>query len=55
MRWLGGVRERPRAVFVTHGEEDAALALAARIGRERGFPVRVPGLGEAVDLQAARA
>ena len=55
MRWLGGVRERPRGVFVTHGEEDAALALAARIGRERGFPAHVPGLGEAVELQAAHA
>ncbi|MGE5124647.1 MAG: MBL fold metallo-hydrolase RNA specificity domain-containing protein [Betaproteobacteria bacterium] len=55
MRWLGGMRERPQAVFVTHGEEDAALALAARIGRERGFEARVPGLGEAVELQAARA
>jgi metallo-beta-lactamase family protein len=55
MRWLGGVRERPRAVFVTHGEEEAALALAARIGRERGFPAQVPGLGEAVELRAAHA
>lgn len=51
LRWLGGVRERPRAVFVTHGEEDAALALAARIERERGFATQVPGLGESVEIE----
>ncbi len=52
MRWLGGVRARPRTVFVTHGEEEAALALAARITRERGFAAHVPGLGETVELAA---
>jgi metallo-beta-lactamase family protein len=50
MRWLSAVTKPPRAVFVTHGEEEAALALAARIARERGFEARVPGLGEAVEL-----
>ena len=37
MRWLSGVRRAPRAVFVTHGEAEAAEALASRIARERGF------------------
>jgi len=37
-------------VFVTHGEEDAALALGARISKERGFPTHVPGLGETAEL-----
>ncbi|HTN51660.1 MAG TPA: MBL fold metallo-hydrolase, partial [Anaeromyxobacter sp.] len=50
MRWLSAVRSPPRGVFVTHGEKDAAEALAARIARERGFPARVPALGEAFDL-----
>jgi metallo-beta-lactamase family protein len=50
MRWLSSVGKPPRAVFVTHGEEEAALALAARIGRERGFDARVPALGESVAL-----
>jgi metallo-beta-lactamase family protein len=52
LRWLSGVRKAPRTVFVTHGEEDAALALAARIERERGFRTRVPELGETVELAA---
>ncbi len=53
LRWLSGMRGRPRRVFVTHGEEDAALALAARITRERGFATHVPELGETVALEAA--
>jgi metallo-beta-lactamase family protein len=50
LRWLSGVRTAPRTVFVTHGEPQAAEALAARIARERGFAARVPGHGEAFDL-----
>jgi metallo-beta-lactamase family protein len=46
MRWLSGVEEPPKAVFVTHGEAEAAFALAARITRERGFVTHVPDLGE---------
>jgi len=50
MRWLSGISRPPRAVFVTHGEEDAAEALAARIERGRGFRTHVPGPGESVEL-----
>jgi metallo-beta-lactamase family protein len=55
MRWLSGVRRTPRAVFVTHGEREAAEALAARIGRERGFEARVPAHGESFDLEPGLA
>ena len=51
LRWLSGL-EKPRTVFLTHGETEAALALAARITRERGFPTAVPGPGETVELGA---
>ena len=40
---------RPRAVYVTHGEPDAAGAFAARIGRDLGVDAHVPVLGETVD------
>jgi metallo-beta-lactamase family protein len=50
MRWLAGVKRPPHAIFVTHGEAEAAEALAARIVRERAFPTRVPALGEAAEL-----
>jgi metallo-beta-lactamase family protein len=52
LRWLSGVKGRPRTVFVTHGEVDAAEALAARVTRERGWTARVPALGEAFELTA---
>ncbi|MBI3932464.1 MAG: MBL fold metallo-hydrolase [Acidobacteria bacterium] len=51
LQWLSAV-QKPRCVFLTHGEEDAAEALAARIQRERGFPTRVPERDEVVDLGA---
>jgi metallo-beta-lactamase family protein len=51
LRWLSGMTKPPRRVFVTHGEEDAALALAARIGAERGFATHVPGPDETAELE----
>lgn len=50
LRWLSGVETRPQTVFCTHGEAEAAEALAARVTRERGFPTRVPAMGESFDL-----
>jgi metallo-beta-lactamase family protein len=50
LRWLSGVKRRPQAVFVTHGEADAAEALAARVTRERDFVTRVPAHGESFDV-----
>jgi metallo-beta-lactamase family protein len=50
LRWLSGVHRAPRAVFLTHGEADAAFALAARITRERGFPAHVPEPDASVEL-----
>lgn len=50
MRWLSGVTKAPRTVFVSHGEEDAALAFAAKIQTERGFKTHVPKHAERVVL-----
>src|SRR5262249_22235378 len=50
LRWLSAIDRPPRTVFLTHGEKDAAEALAARITKERGFPTHVPDLGETVEL-----
>jgi len=50
LRWLSDVKTPPKGVFLTHGEVDAAEALAARISKERGFPTHVPDLGETVAL-----
>ena len=50
VQWLSQVTPAPRRVFLTHGEADAAEALAAKITKERGFPTHVPSLGETVEL-----
>jgi len=52
MRWLSALRT-PRTIFLTHGEDEAAEALAARVTRERGWKAHVPGLGESVALETA--
>jgi metallo-beta-lactamase family protein len=52
LHWLSAIARPPRGVFVTHGEKDAAEALAARVTRERGFLARAPEHGEQVELAA---
>jgi metallo-beta-lactamase family protein len=52
LRWLSAVQAPPRTIFVTHGERNAANALAARVTRERGFAAYVPAHGEEVELRA---
>lgn len=42
MRWLGSLKAPPQRVFLTHGEPDAAEALAGEIRRNLGFDVEVP-------------
>ena len=50
MRWLSSIETRPRQTFVTHGEDEAAEAFAARLARERSWATHVPHLGETVLL-----
>jgi metallo-beta-lactamase family protein len=50
VRWLSAVDMPPRRVFLTHGEELAALALGALLQKERGFPTHVPSPDETVEL-----
>jgi metallo-beta-lactamase family protein len=50
LRWMSGIERPPRRVFLTHGEEEAAQALGARIARERGFPTHVPAQDESATL-----
>jgi metallo-beta-lactamase family protein len=50
LRWLSAVERPPRKVFLTHGEEEAAVAMAAHITRERGFPTSVPDPDQTVEL-----
>lgn len=52
LRWLSTLARPPRKIFVTHGEPEAAAALARRL-EDKGLPAHVPDLGERVDLVAA--
>ena len=52
LRWLGGFREKPKAVFVVHGEPAAAESFAAYLTETKGQPAFVPARGESVDLLA---
>jgi metallo-beta-lactamase family protein len=47
--WLQSARRPPRIVFATHGEPEAAAALAAAV-RARGWDGRAAELGQRVEL-----
>jgi len=51
LRWIRSAETPPRTVFVTHGEPDAAAALAARLRDDAGLRAQVPAMGEEVDLR----
>ena len=53
LAWMGTSPSTPGAVYVTHGEPDAADSLRARIERELGWHARVPEHLERVSLDAA--
>jgi metallo-beta-lactamase family protein len=52
LAWLRPI-QGPRAVFVVHGEEAAALDFAALAHRQLGAPTLVPEYGQTVDLSDA--
>jgi metallo-beta-lactamase family protein len=51
LRWLGPLRDTPpRRAFTTHGEPEAAAAMASHIREEFGWRVDAPQYGERVEL-----
>lgn len=42
LRWLGGFKRAPKAVFLVHGEPDAAAALKVRIEERFNWRVEIP-------------
>jgi metallo-beta-lactamase family protein len=50
IRWLEGLPSAPRRVFITHGEADAAAAMAGHICDRFGWPTEVPNYGEKISL-----
>lgn len=50
LRWLEGVPNTPKNVFTTHGEPDAAEAMAQHIRDRFGWKVTVPEFEQVVEL-----
>jgi metallo-beta-lactamase family protein len=50
VRWLADMPAPPRRVFVTHGEPDAAQAMAGHLRDRFGWQVEVPEYGEKFEL-----
>ncbi len=51
--WLRAFSDRPRGVFVTHGESQSSRTLAALMGQELGLHAIIPACGESYDLTAS--
>ena len=50
LRWLGSFGDTPRRVFLTHGEESSATALAEKIRGQSSVSVEVPDYQDTFDL-----
>lgn len=50
IKWLSGLNSTPKTVFTTHGEPDAAEAMAQHIRDEFGWNVVVPSYEQVVEL-----
>lgn len=50
LRWLSGLKNTPMTVFTTHGEPEAAAAMAEHIRERFGWNVVVPDYGQTVEL-----
>ncbi len=52
LRWLSGLQTAPKMVFTTHGEPEAAEAMAEHIRERFGWNVVVPQYEQTVELNA---
>jgi metallo-beta-lactamase family protein len=50
LRWLAGMPKAPRRTFLTHGEPEAAAAMAGHIRERFGWETEVPSYGERFEL-----
>jgi metallo-beta-lactamase family protein len=50
LRWLEGLRPRPRRVFLVHGEEEAARSFSEVLSERDGWDVEIPEYGESFEI-----
>jgi metallo-beta-lactamase family protein len=51
IRWISGVPNKPKKVFVCHAEAKTAVAYAATLHERKGFDVAVPSYLDSVELE----
>ncbi len=51
IRWLAAMNSSPKRVFLTHGEEDSALALKSSIQDQLDLEVEIPNYKSSFDLE----
>ena len=51
LRWLSAFKQPPRKLFLTHGEEEAANALAGSVRENLGWTVEVPEYQQVAELE----
>ena len=51
LRWLGGFEQKPKLVFVNHGDPDAAESFTACLNKELGYQAYAPYSGACYDLR----
>lgn len=52
MRWAGSLKEKPKRVFVTHGDDQVCDLFAERLKQELGYEAMAPFSGTEFDLLA---
>lgn len=50
LAWLEHFENKPKKVFVTHGEPEASLALKEQMEKRFGWPIVIPKYGESYEL-----
>jgi metallo-beta-lactamase family protein len=50
IRWLEGMPTAPKRVFITHGEPEAANAMAGHLRERFGWEIEVPDYGDKVQI-----
>jgi metallo-beta-lactamase family protein len=50
IEWVGAAEAKPKKIFVTHGEEGSAVALATRFLQHFNIPAEAPHEGDSIEL-----
>lgn len=51
LEWLGAFRDKPKRIFLTHGEEDVSLGFMRLLNEKHGQACSVPNYREVVELK----